>query len=151
MMDTWTIIGAVASLVGAAIAIWQACAAKKNAKIVLKVKEDIRNKNKSLVLTKLNGSTKELIDKLIRTRGKEKKPSDIKKLLESYSPDLSEAVGVLKEEEKDALSKHKEQIKNYIGDLTEDCSIENVLDKISAELNDIISDLSSIISEQTFG
>ena len=151
MMDTWTIIGAVASLVGAAIAIWQACVAKKNAKIVLKVKEDIRNKNKSLVLTKLNGSTKELIDKLIRTRGKEKKHSDIKKLLESYSPDLSEAVGVLKEEEKDALSKHKEQIKNYIGDLTEDCSIENVLDKISAELNDIISDLSSIISEQTFG
>ena len=63
-MDTWTIIGAVASLVGAAIAIWQACVAKKNAKIVLKVKEDIRNKNKSLVLTKLNGSTKELIDKL---------------------------------------------------------------------------------------
>lgn len=41
MMDTWTIIGAVASLVGAAIAIWQACVAKKNAKIVLKVKEDI--------------------------------------------------------------------------------------------------------------
>lgn len=150
-MDTWTILGAIASLIGAAIAIWQACVAKKNAKIVLKVKDDIRNKNKSLVLTKLNDSTKELIDKLIKSRGKEKKPSDIKKLLESYSPDLSEAVGALKDKEKETLSQHREQVQKYIGELSEDCSIENILDKVSAELNYIISDLSSIISEQTFG
>ena len=142
---------AIASLIGAAIAIWQACVAKKNAKIVLKVKDDIRNKNKSLVLTKLNDSTKELIDKFIKSRGKEKKPSDIKKLLESYSPDLSEAVGALKDKEKETLSQHREQVQKYIGELSEDCSIENILDKVSAELNYIISDLSSIISEQTFG
>lgn len=150
-MDTLSIIGAIASIIGAGIAIWQACVAKKNAKIVLDVKDDIRNKNKSLVLTKLNGNTKELIEKLIKSRGKEKAPSDIKKLLESYLPDLSEAVGVLKSEEKTTISQHKDKIKKYVGDLKDDSSIENILDKINAELNDIISDLSSIISEGTFG
>lgn len=150
-MDTLSIIGAIASIIGAGIAIWQACVAKKNAKIVLDVKDDIRNKNKSLVLTKLNGNTKELIEKLIKSRGKEKAPSDIKKLLESYLPDLSEAVGVLKSEEKTTMSQHKDKIKKYVGDLKDDSSIENILDKINAELNDIISDLSSIISEGTFG
>ena len=150
-MDALSIIGAIASIIGAGIAIWQAYVAKKNAEIVLDVKDEIRNKNKSLVLTKLNSNTKELIEKLIKSRGKEKAPSDIKKLLESYLPDLSEAVGVLKSEEKTTVSQHKDIIQKYIGELKDDSCIESILDKINAELNDIISDLSSIISEGTFG
>ena len=150
-MDALSMIGAIASIIGAGIAIWQAYVAKKNAEIVLDVKDGIRNKNKSLVLTKLNSNTKELIEKLIKSRGKEKAPSDIKKLLESYLPDLSEAVGVLKSEEKTTVSQHKDKIQKYIGELKDDSCIEIILDKINAELNDIISDLSSIISEGTFG
>ena len=125
-------VGAAASVVGAGIAIWQASVAKKNAKIVLEVKDDIRNKNKSLVLTKLNGSTKELIEKLIRIRGKEKTPSDIKKLIESYFPDLSESVGVLKKEEKETLSSQSltttifKQFVVYIEDLRRGFAIEQI-------------------------